>query len=74
MQCVFVVFIVDIGRLCDIEIVVEGVEMFEYVKILCNFGCYILQGYVLVCFMSGVDFVVFVKVRIWFFGLFVGFV
>ena len=67
-QRALVASIVDIGSSRAIEIVAEGVETLEHVKILRSLGCHTLQGYALARPMSGADFVAFAKARTWFPG------
>jgi len=71
-QRALVASIIDIGRSRDIEIVAEGVETLEHVKILRNLGCHTLQGYALAPPLSSTDFVTFAKARSWFPGKLAG--
>lgn len=57
--------IVDIGKSLGIQIVAEGVETMEHVRLLRSLGCDVLQGYVFAKPMSVEDLVVFTKNRAW---------
>ena len=57
--------IVDIGKSLGVQIVAEGVETMEHVRLLRSLGCDILQGYVFAKPMSAEDLIVFTKSRAW---------
>lgn len=57
--------IVDIGKSLGVQIVAEGVETMEHVRLLRALGCDVLQGYVFAKPMCVQDLVVFIKNRAW---------
>ncbi|MET2832891.1 EAL domain-containing protein [Mesorhizobium shangrilense] len=57
--------IIDIGRSLGIEVVAEGVETMEHVRILQTLGCDMLQGYVFGSAMDSKTLKAFVRSRQW---------
>jgi EAL domain-containing protein (putative c-di-GMP-specific phosphodiesterase class I) len=53
--------IIEIGRSQNIDIVAEGVETMEHVKILRDLGCHFLQGYALARPMSSKQLIEFCR-------------
>lgn len=57
--------IVDIGKSLGVQIVAEGVETMEHVRLLRSLGCDVLQGYVFAKPMCVEDLIVFTKDSAW---------
>ncbi|PCI04007.1 MAG: GGDEF domain-containing protein [Hyphomicrobiales bacterium] len=57
--------IVDIGKSLGVQIVAEGVETMEHVRLLRTLGCDILQGYVFAKPMCVEDLMIFTKNQGW---------
>lgn len=55
--------IIEIGRSQNIDIVAEGVETMEHVKILRDLGCHLLQGYALARPMSSKQLIEFCRTK-----------
>ncbi|SEH88368.1 PAS domain S-box-containing protein/diguanylate cyclase (GGDEF) domain-containing protein [Rhizobium tibeticum] len=57
--------IIDIGRSLNILVTAEGVETMDHVRILCDLGCDMLQGYALARPMPALQIPPFVRAASW---------
>ncbi|WP_245271700.1 EAL domain-containing protein [Rhizobium sp. IBUN] len=57
--------IIDIGRSLTILVTAEGVETMDHVRILCDLGCDMLQGYALARPMPALQIAPFVRAASW---------
>jgi len=57
--------IIDIGRSLNILVTAEGVETMDHVRILCDLGCDMLQGYALARPMPSLQIAPFVRTASW---------
>jgi diguanylate cyclase (GGDEF)-like protein len=53
--------IIDMARSLNIEVVAEGVETSQHIKVLRELGCHVLQGYAIAKPMSSDEFISFMK-------------